>query len=173
MPVSLRIFFVAACLFRVATLAISVRNERRLKDRGAREYGRTNSVVLGVLHSLIYVAALVEGLHRRATQDMVTAMGLALYGVGVIGLVVAIRTLGRLWTLKVLIAPDHILVTHPLFRAVRHPNYYLGVLPELVGLLLTMHAWATMVVGMPLYLVSLGLRIRTEERVMREEFAGY
>ena len=40
-------------------------------------------------------------------------------------LVVVIRSLGRFWTVKLLLASDHVLVTNPLFRWVRHPNYFL------------------------------------------------
>jgi isoprenylcysteine carboxyl methyltransferase (ICMT) family protein YpbQ len=74
---------------------------------------------------------------------------------------------------KLIVARDHELVTHPLFRHVRHPNYYLNILPELVGFALALHAFATLLVGLPLYLVVLTMRIREEERVMTERFADY
>jgi isoprenylcysteine carboxyl methyltransferase (ICMT) family protein YpbQ len=167
------VFVVAAFVFRLGTLAISVRNEKRMKAEGAREFGRANSLVLGILHTAIYMAAIGEGWWRAVRVDAVSVAGMALYAIGAVGLVVVIRELGRLWSLKLLIARDHVLITHPLFRVMRHPNYFVGILPELVGFCLALHAWVTLAVGMPVYLVSLGLRIRLEEQVMRQEFAAY
>ena len=173
MPLFVKLFLLAACIFRVGTLVVSVRNERRLKANGAREYGRTNSLVLGYLHTAIYVGALIEGFRRNAHFDAVTAVGMVLYIIGAIGLVIVIQTLGRIWSLKLLIASDHILITHPLFRVMKHPNYFLGVLPELFGFVLILHAWLTLAIGLPLYLISLAVRIREEEVVMKQEFATY
>jgi isoprenylcysteine carboxyl methyltransferase (ICMT) family protein YpbQ len=170
---AIRVFVVAAFVFRLGTLGISVRNEKRMKAEGAREFGRTNSLALGILHTTIYVAAIGEGVWRGTQVDAVSIAGMVLYGIGAVGLVVVIRTLGKFWSLKLLIAKDHVLITHPLFRVMRHPNYFVGILPELVGFCLALHAWITLAVGLPVYLVSLGLRIRLEERVMRQEFAGY
>jgi isoprenylcysteine carboxyl methyltransferase (ICMT) family protein YpbQ len=170
---AIRVFVVVAFVFRLGTLAISVRNEKRMKADGAREFGRANSLALGILHTAIYLAASGEGVWRRTQMDAVSTAGMVLYAIGAIGLVIVIRTLGRFWSLKLLIANGHVLITHPLFRVVRHPNYFVGILPELVGFCLALHAWVTLAVGMPLYMVSLGLRIRLEEKVMRQEFAAY
>ena len=173
MALAIRVFVVIALVFRVGTLGISVRNEKRMKAAGAREFGRANSLALGILHTAIYVAAIGEGWWRAVQVDAMSVAGMVLYAVGAVGLVIVIRTLGRLWSLKLLIAKDHVLITHPLFRVMRHPNYFVGILPELVGFCVALHAWVTLAVGMPIYLVSLGLRIRREEQVMRTEFAGY
>jgi isoprenylcysteine carboxyl methyltransferase (ICMT) family protein YpbQ len=134
---------------------------------------RGSSLALGILHTAIYVAAIGEGVWREVQVDALSVAGMVLYAIGAVGLVVVIRTLGKFWSLKLLIAKDHVLITHPLFRVLRHPNYFVGILPELLGFCLALHAWVTLVVGMPLYMVSLGLRIRLEEKVMRQEFAGY
>jgi len=74
---------------------------------------------------------------------------------------------------KLLIARDHELVTHPLFRRVRHPNYFLNILPELVGFALALHAWWTLVIGLILYAVPLTIRIRQEETAMAAKFERY
>jgi isoprenylcysteine carboxyl methyltransferase (ICMT) family protein YpbQ len=39
------------------------------------------------------------------------------------------RALHRLWTVKLLIASDHVLNQSALFRWVRHPNYFLNIRP--------------------------------------------
>ncbi len=66
-------------------------------------------------------------------------------------LVFVIHLLGRLWTVKLLIVRDHVLVTHQLFRWFRHPNYFLNILPELAGIALILNAHTTLVAGLALY----------------------
>ncbi len=96
-----------------------------------------------------------------------------LYSISVISIIFVIRLLGRLWTVRLLIAPNHSLIRHPLFRIVRHPNYYLNILPELAGFALVLHAYLTLLIGLPLYLIPLVTRMHQEEAVMRRNFTDY
>ncbi len=166
-------FIVAAFVFRFAMLAVSIRNEKALRRNGAVEHGASNSKALAAAHVAFYLAASAEGIWSAAPFDAVSVCGLVVYLFGVVMLVIVSRMLGRFWTVKLLIARDHDLVTKPLFRSVRHPNYYLNILPELVGFALTLHAYSTLAIGLAVYLVPLVLRIRLEERVMHERFADY
>jgi isoprenylcysteine carboxyl methyltransferase (ICMT) family protein YpbQ len=162
---------IGAVLFRLATLLVSIRNQRRLQARGAVEIGALNSSVLAALHTAFYLAAIAEGAIRGPALDAVSIAGIVLYLFGAVMLIVVIRELGEIWTVRVFIAPDHTLNTSWLFRVTRHPNYYLAILPELVGLALAFHAWLTLIVGLPVYLVSLIVRIRQEEAAMKAKFA--
>jgi isoprenylcysteine carboxyl methyltransferase (ICMT) family protein YpbQ len=167
------LFIVAAFAYRFAMLAVSIHNEKRLKTEGAVEYGASVSRWLAIAHVAFYLAATAEGLIRDAAFDWISIVGFAVYLFGAIMLFVVSRLLGRFWTVKLIIARDHALVTHPLFQRVRHPNYFLNILPELIGYALTLHAFVTLVVGLIVYAVPLTLRIRHEEAVMRETFAEY
>jgi isoprenylcysteine carboxyl methyltransferase (ICMT) family protein YpbQ len=131
-------FFAVAVLLRFASLFASKRNEARLRAAGAAEFGSRNTRFLIILHIAFYGAAFVEGVWRGSPLDVWTWIGLAGYGFAMLGLAYVIRELGDLWTVKVFIAPEHTLKTSWLFRTARHPNYYLNVLPELVGLALIM-----------------------------------
>jgi isoprenylcysteine carboxyl methyltransferase (ICMT) family protein YpbQ len=173
MPGFIPLFAALAVLVRLASLAVSIRHERALKAAGAVEYGAANSKVLALAHIAFYLAAIGEGLADPQPVDAVTVTGLLLYGASMAMLIWVVRLLGPVWTVKLLIARDHALVTHPLFRLVRHPNYFLNILPELIGLALALHAWRTLAIGMPLYLIPLIVRMRQEERVMRDLFATY
>ncbi len=170
---SITIFFCAALAFRLATLAISIRNEKLLKRAGAVEYGGENSLLLAVVHAIYYIAAAVEASIRHTQLDGCSIAGMALYSLGVIALLTVICLLGRQWTVKLMIAPSHVLVSHSIFRLVRHPNYFLNMPAELLGLALTCHSFFTMAVGIPLYLIPLSIRIREEQRVMSEKFSDY
>jgi isoprenylcysteine carboxyl methyltransferase (ICMT) family protein YpbQ len=168
-------FILLAVAFRLATLFISIRNERRLKAQGAVEVGAGNSLALALTHTAFYLAAIVEAVRSGALAgvDATSIAGVAIYLFGAAMLVVVIRSLGRLWTVKLLIAADHVLVTNSLFRLVRHPNYFLNILPELIGFAIALHAFVTLAVGLPVYLIPLIIRIQQEEAAMRARFAGY
>jgi isoprenylcysteine carboxyl methyltransferase (ICMT) family protein YpbQ len=171
-PLLLTLFLLASVL-RVSSLVVSMRHEKVLKARGAREYGQGTSRLLALAHTFFYVGALAEGLWRRTQPTLWTAGGVLLYGLAVLALLVVWRELKGLWTVKLLIASDHTLNQSALFRWVRHPNYFLNILPELVGLALMMGAWLVLVLGLPLYLLVLRARIVQEEQVMRQHFPGY
>ncbi len=167
------VFIIVAFAFRFAMLAISVRNEKALKRDGAVEHGVRNSRFLAGAHVALYLAASLEGSARAASFDAISAAGLAVYLFGAVMLLVVSKTLGRFWTVKLLIARDHELSTSRIFEAVRHPNYYLNILPELIGFALTLHAYVTLAVGLVIYAIPLTMRIRLEERVMRQRFSRY
>ncbi len=165
--------FIGALLLRVGSVAVSMRHEKALKAHGAREYGRSNSHLLAAAHVLFYGGALVEGLWRSTQLTRWTTVGILLYVLSIIALLLVWRELKGLWTVKLLIASDHPLNQSALFRWVRHPNYFLNIIPELVGLALIMGAWIVLVVGLPLYLLVLRRRIVQEEQVMHEHFPHY
>jgi len=170
---TLLLLFGMMAAWRLGSLAVSVRHEKALRARGATEYGPGTSRLLALAHTLFFLGALVEGLWRRTQPTPWTAGGVVLSGLAAVALVLVWRELHGLWTVKLLIAPDHSLNQRALFRWVRHPNYFLNIVPELLGVALTMGAWGVLAVGLPLYLLVLRARIVQEERVMRQHFPQY
>lgn len=166
-------FVVFALAFRLAMLAVSAKNEQMLRRTGAVEIGARNTRVLIAVHLAFYLGAVIEAWVRVPSTDTVMIVGVAFYLFGAAILLLVVRTLGRLWTVRLLLAPDHELVRTSLFRYIRHPNYFLNILPELIGLALALHAWMTLAIGLPLYAIPLAIRIRQEERAMRDRFDGY
>ena len=166
-------FFVVAVVLRLLSLLISKRNEARLRAEGAEEFGAGNTRLLTVLHVSFYFAALVEGLWRGSQVDAITWLGLALYVFAMLMLAYVIHELGNLWTVRILLAPRHTLIQSWLFRTVRHPNYYLNVVPELLGAALVFKAWLVLAILFPAYLFALSRRITQEEQVMRQRFSEY
>jgi len=77
--------------------------------------------------------------------------------------------LGPNWSITLEVREGHRLVTHGIYRHVRHPMY-LALLLYSLGQTLVIPNW----VAGPSYLVSFGflfvLRVGPEERLMREEF---
>ena len=159
--------FAAAFLLRLVSLRVSLRHEQGLIAEGARQFGRKNSQLLAAAHIVYYFSALAEAHVRGAVFDGVSAAGTLLLAFAFAVLLYVIRTLGGLWTLKIYIHPQHRLNRSWLFRYVRHSNYFLNIVPELIGVGLLCHAWATMAVGLPLYGVLLAVRIVQEQDAMR------
>ncbi|MCP3966281.1 MAG: hypothetical protein GY750_09020 [Lentisphaerae bacterium] len=165
--------FIIGVVLRGISFRISSVHECAILDQGGREYGRRNTKILATLHILIYAAAFVESFFELPLYPVVSGIGIVLYVFGMIMLFAVIKQLGSLWTVKLYIAKDHKIIKTWLFKNVKHPNYYLNLLPEIVGYILIFNAWRTMAVLLPLYLISLGLRIYQEEKIMHAELKDY
>jgi isoprenylcysteine carboxyl methyltransferase (ICMT) family protein YpbQ len=143
----------------------------------AVEYGKPNSALLIIAHFVYYFACVFEGTIQEAEfgNDLISHIGLGLYVFSVLMLYYVIIALRHIWTVKLIIAPReyHTLNKSPLFRYIKHPNYYLNIIPELIGIALFFHAWITLVVGFSIYLIPLIKRIKQEEAIMKKMFKDY
>jgi protein-S-isoprenylcysteine O-methyltransferase len=104
------------------------------------------------------------------------AAGVLLFAAGLIIRWWAIITLGRFFTVDVVIEKDHEVVERGPFRFVRHPSYS-GVLLAFVGWALTLRNWAAiLVVLVPIFAAFLR-RMKVEEealsRALGERYAVY
>jgi isoprenylcysteine carboxyl methyltransferase (ICMT) family protein YpbQ len=167
------IFTVYAVVLRGLSLAISIRNERRLKGEGAIEYGKGGTAFLTGVSFLYAASAIVEGAVWRVQLDTIAVWGIAIHTFSMIVLFYVIYELRDVWTVKILIARQHRLVTSWFFRTIKHPNYFLNLIPEFIGLTLVFRAWLTAAILFPMLLVAIGIRVVQEERAMRQAFAGY
>ncbi|TAW09935.1 isoprenylcysteine carboxylmethyltransferase family protein [Rhizobium ruizarguesonis] len=174
MSLPLVAFIVLAFCWRIATVFISARHERALKAHGAIEYGALNSIMLAVSHVLYYLSAIFEASLRSGNlNSTLSIVGVAIYIAAALVLVSVIRSLDDLWTIKIILSGTHRLVKSGLFSFVRHPNYFLNIVPELVGFGLALNAFWTLIIGLPLYLIPLTIRIRQEEAAMTQRFSSY
>lgn len=159
--------FVVIFVLRLVSLSISVRHEKQLQAIGAREVGAKTSKLLAATHVLYYFAALAESYWRGAQFDALSLVGAVIVAFALLMLFYVIRELGEIWTVKVYILPEHRLNRSWLFRHIRHPNYFLNIIPELIGVAIMCHAWMVLLLGLPIYGAILLRRIREEEAAMR------
>jgi isoprenylcysteine carboxyl methyltransferase (ICMT) family protein YpbQ len=161
-------------LIRLASVIISLINEKKLKFMGAVEYGKQNSLFLMLAHFIFYGTCFIEGSYTSG-KDSLSILGLGLYIFAIIILYYVIFEIRHVWTVKLIIAPRsyHVINKSVLFRYIKHPNYYLNIIPELFGLALIFHAWYTLLIGFPLYLILLLTRIRQEKSIMKKIFINY
>ena len=160
--------FICFFVLRLISLAVSIRNEKCLLKNGAKQYGKNNSLLLTLAHIAYYFGALYEAYIKGVDFNTLSMAGVGVMAFAYGMLFYVIYKLRDVWTVKLYIAPNHRIERSFLFRSVRHPNYYLNIIPELIGVALLCNAWTTLCIGFPLYLCLLIVRIRQEEAAMKE-----
>lgn len=167
------IFFFLALAIRLISLFKSAYNEKRLINENAIEYGRKNSKVLIVSHSLFYISCLAEAILSGKSVNYISFIGIGLFVFSMIMLWMVIFSLKDIWTVKLFIARGQKVNKSFIFKYFRHPNYFLNILPELVSIAFICQAWHTLLIGVPLYLIPLTIRIVQEEKAMKMHFSDY
>ena len=85
--------------------------------------------------------------------------------------VASTRALGANWSLEARVRDGHSLVTNGPFTLVRHP-IYLAMLLFLLALAIALGHWRQLAFGAPLFVIGTLLRVREEERLLRERFGS-
>ena len=155
-PVEIAVVLVAAQ--RLAELAWSQRNLRRLRRVGAVEHGRAHYPLIVALH----VAWLAALLYWVPPQTQPSLALVALYVALQFVRLWAIVSLGRYWTTRIITVPGAPLSRTGPYRWLKHPIYAV-VVCEIALLPLAFGAWR---IALGFTLVNLGLlawRIRVEE----------
>lgn len=148
-------------LARLAELAVARRNERRLRARGAVEYGAGHYYLFFPLHGAWLLAiALVANPGASPLWGW-----LAAYGVLQMLRVWTLTSLGPYWTTRVLTLPSEPLVRRGPYRWVRHPNYLI-VAGEIAALPFAFRLWAVALVFSALNVALLAWRLRIEEEAL-------
>jgi isoprenylcysteine carboxyl methyltransferase (ICMT) family protein YpbQ len=137
------------------------------------EYGKRNTLVLVLFHTLFYVACLGESLLLQKRANDFTTFGMMLFIFSMAILAIVIYHLRDMWTVKLIIAPQQKVNRSFIFKYFRHPNYFLNVVPELISIAFICQAWYTLTIGLPFYLIPLTIRIVQEEKIMRKHFNDY
>ena len=159
----LTILFIFFCI-RLISLKISMQHAKQLKVEGAVEYGVKNSKYLAITHVLIYMSAAIETFIHKDTFNLLNGIGLIILIVAYIMLFIVIKTLGRIWTLKLFILPNHPIIKSGLYKVTKHPNYF-KYHSRINRVLLLTHATYTALLLVP-YAYFLIARIRQEENLM-------
>jgi methyltransferase len=152
---------------RLLELWYSRRNERRLRARGAVERGDGHYPVIVAIHSLWLVSTLVEGLLRGPEPPAWWPVPLVAFLLVQPLRYWAILSLEENWNTRVLVVPGGKLVSRGPYRYIPHPNYVV-VAVEVLTFPLIFGAWVTAVVFSLLNAALLYVRIRTENRALRD-----
>jgi protein-S-isoprenylcysteine O-methyltransferase Ste14 len=146
--------------------------ERRFSHqavRGERKMAWSYTVLHPIHVSLFFLTALEFFWVKREIHIWVTGVGLALWVASVAVRLTAIRTLAKFWSLHLEIREGHELVTHGIYRFVRHPAYA-AILAEVASLPLVGNAYYTLALALGVYWPILLCRWWLEEKEMVEKF---
>jgi methyltransferase len=152
---------------RLLELFYSLRNERKLRARGAVERGRGHYPVIVAVHTLWLASTLVEGLQRGPEIPAWWPLPLAAFLLVQPLRYWAILSLGTNWNTRVLVVPGGKLVRRGPYRYFPHPNYVV-VAVEVLTFPLIFGAWTTAIVFSLLNAALLYVRIKTENRALKE-----
>ncbi|MCP2257328.1 alkylresorcinol O-methyltransferase [Streptoalloteichus tenebrarius] len=142
------------------------RSRRQLdwaRSRGGVEFGVRHYPAVLLLHGGLLVGCLVEP--WAAQRPFLPALAWPMAALTVAAQALrrwCITALGPRWTARIVVLPGVPLVTSGPYRWFRHPHY-LAVLVEGVALPMTHSAWLTASLFSALYLLTLAVRIRTEQ----------
>lgn len=160
-PVALAVVF---CTMAVEAW-LAARNERALRTWGARAVPDDSYAWMRVLYPGGFLAVCLEGWWRGVQATPWAAAGLALFLAAKLLKYAAIRALGQRWSFRVFAVPGAPLITHGIYRYLRHPNY-VAVAGELAGIALWMQAPITGTLFAVTFGAVLLRRIGIEERAL-------
>jgi methyltransferase len=149
-------------LQRLAELAWSARNTRRLLARGGREIGARHYPLLVLLHAS-WLLAIAWTVPAETQPDWPLLGAFALLQLLRIWVV---ATLGPYWTTRIVTLDGAPLVRHGPFRWLRHPNYAV-VVAEIAILPLAFGAGLVALIWSLLNAVLLWHRIRVENAALQ------
>src|SRR6185503_7448353 len=82
---------------------------------------------------------------------------------------IAVRTLGKEWSITARLVEGHKLATSGPYALVRHPIYS-GMLGMLLATGLAITHWAALLAALLTFLIGTTIRVRSEEKLLREAF---
>lgn len=91
--------------------------------------------------------------------------------VSIVTVMTALKTLGKEWSITARVVTGHKLATEGPYRFVRHP-IYTGMLGMLIGTGIAVSYWPALLVAIAVFLIGTSIRIRIEERLLRETFGS-
>ena len=153
----------------------------RKRPPATRERKRDRASILGiVVQSTAY--SIVWGWRRPLGEPFVAALGpwgrVAFDVVAVLAaswavwlVAAAVIVLGKQWSLAARVVEGHELATEGPYQIVRHP-IYTAMLAMLVATGIVVSQWPALVVALPVFAVGTLVRVRIEERLLRETFGA-
>ncbi|WP_088011402.1 isoprenylcysteine carboxyl methyltransferase family protein [Gottfriedia acidiceleris] len=161
----LKIIFLFIIIQRVIELGIAKNNEKKLKMRGALEFGQEHYKFFILLHSMFFISILIENYFIQYVEIGFLTIFIVVFIILQLARVWVISSLGERWNTKIIILPNEKLVKRGLYKYIKHPNYIIVTI-ELLVIPIMFHAYITTVIFSVCNLILLKVRIREENKAL-------
>lgn len=165
-------------LQRLTELWIARKNEERMKQKGALEFGAGHYPWMVLLHTGFFLSLILEVLILDREPAVFSPVLLACFLLAQMIRIWALLSLGPYWNTKILVMPGASVVRKGPYRFMKHPNY-LVVAIEIFIIPLMFNAWLTALIFSLLNGWMMSIRIPLEEKALTEatsygkEFKNY
>lgn len=108
---------------------------------------------------------------HRLLSVLLSLLAIVAAAGSVIFIMYAVNVLGKEWSLTARVVEGHQLATKGPYRIVRHP-IYTGMLGMLLATGLAISHWLSLLVAVIIFLIGTLIRVRIEEKLLREMFGS-
>jgi protein-S-isoprenylcysteine O-methyltransferase Ste14 len=122
------------------------------------------SMTLGIFIAIYWAVPMIN-------TNLLLYLGSAFILAGMIIRFIAIRTLGKFFTVNLAIQGNHRLIKNGLYRNIRHPSYS-GSLLSFLGFCLSLNNWLSLIIIFIPVLITFINRINIEEKLLFEQFGS-
>jgi methyltransferase len=163
-----KLFLAILAIQRIVELIIARKNEKWMKNQGAKEYGQKHYRAMVLIHFAFFVSLLIEGGIFHSGIHPLWEFLLTIFLLTQAGRIWVISSLGRYWNTKIIVLPHAEVVASGPYKLFRHPNYLIVTI-ELMIVPLIFNAYWTMVIFAVLNQLILFMRILIEEHALKRE----
>lgn len=153
---------------RLVELYVATKNERWMKKRGAIEVGQAHYKWFIWLHTLFFIAIMVEYKYKvlvYGEQIPFFKLFFIIFLLAQIGRIWCMYSLGRFWNTKIIVLPKVALIKKGPYKYVKHPNYII-VFVELLCIPLIFNLYVSAILFPFLHLLLLTIRVPEEEAAL-------
>ncbi|MHA6720220.1 methyltransferase family protein [Sphingomonas sp. RS6] len=167
----------AAGLILFAGAVLFARWRYRASGASRRYAARSQTSLTGVIvQALAFLAVAIGPIRPILLPASAPAVGIAvtigiLCGVAIGMFLSATAAMQQQWSVVARTRHDHVLVTWGPFATLRHP-IYTGLFLLVIAVAIAFGHWRGLVLAVPLYWAGTWLRVREEERLLRERFGA-
>lgn len=152
---------------RLFELRLAKHNERFLKKQGGYEVGHNHYKLIVMLHICFFLCLISEVVMFEKELLSFWYVPFFFFVVAQVFRVWSIFSLGVFWNTKIIVVPGAKVVQKGPYQWMRHPNYVIVII-EMMMLPMMFQAYMTLVLFSILNFILLSIRIRVEERALKE-----
>lgn len=161
------IFFTFIVSQRILELVVAKRNEKWMKEKGAREFGQQHYPFIVLLHVSFLLSFFLEVNIFDKVLSPAWPILLPIFFLLQAGRIWALTTLGQFWNTKIIVLPGAEAVRKGPYKLFKHPNYVIVAL-EIIVIPLLFQAYATAAVFTVLNACMMLIRIPAEEQALQQ-----